>query len=80
MTDQLFRVDEAAETVLDLFRERRDEIAREIDYPELDLEGAKERPSSSFLRIIQYRANFTPLVCSVHRHLFEWLIAQDCVR
>jgi hypothetical protein len=32
-------VDEAAETVLDLFRERRDEIARDIDYPELDLEG-----------------------------------------
>lgn len=39
MFDKISGVDEAAETVLDLFRERRDEIAREIDYPELDLEG-----------------------------------------
>jgi hypothetical protein len=39
MFDKLSGVDEAAETVLDLFREKRDEIARDIDYPELDLDG-----------------------------------------
>lgn len=39
MLKSICGTDEAAETVLDLFRERRDEIAREINFPELDLEG-----------------------------------------
>jgi hypothetical protein len=77
MFDKLSGVDEAAETVLDLFKRKETKSPVILIIQSWILMVRTHDPM--FPHVLHY-ANFSPRDCRVHSYLFEWLVAQACVR